>query len=137
MFTRRAMLFTCLVGIVIGSQAALVVAQDRVLGRLTSVPPAAQVGGAIRVISTIKNASPELQRVMVSIWLVRPWGEQVKLGESVVELRSGAAQVVGVAGSIPHNVNPGPHSLGLVIGTQSGRAIVDTRVIRILPPRTE
>lgn len=134
MIAGRPLFFLLIAAAVCGSHLSPANAHNPVLGRITSAPNTAQVGGAIRVTSTIKNLSATPQRVVVSVWLVRPWGEQVKLGESSVALRAGATQLVGVPGEIPRTVNPGPHSLGLVIGTQNGRVLADSRLIRILPP---
>ncbi len=110
-------------------------AHDNVYARISSAPQHAQVGGAVRVISTVKNASDRPQRVRVEVWLLRPWGQQTLVGTSEVELRSGQQKLVGTPGSIPTTVAPGPHAIGIVIYTQSGRYIADSRPIRILPGR--
>jgi hypothetical protein len=120
---------------VVGLLAAPSLAHDNVFARISSAPQVANVGGSVRVISSVKNADDRPQLVKVQVWLLRPWGQQELVGTSEVELRSGQQMYVGTPGTIPRTVNPGPHTIGIVIYTQSGRFIADSRPIRILPPR--
>jgi hypothetical protein len=108
-------------------------AHDNVFARITAAPQHAHVGGAVRVISSVKNAGPRPQLVKVQVWLLRPWGQQALVGTSEIELRPGQQKYVETPGTIPETVAPGPHTIGIVIYTPSGRFIADSQPIRIFP----
>ncbi len=126
----RTLAFTLLFAVVVPAVAR---SEDRLRGSLTSSPEAVRIGSEFRVTGIVFNGAEHPQRISVSIYTIRPWGEHIKLGEKIVELRPRERKTVVIPCVVPRQTEPGLYSIGMVIRSEHGRFIADTKVMRILP----